>query len=517
MPLQYKEYGTVKAVRGCIVTVLGLENCINGQLIRFGYGTIGSIIGFNEDETQVLLLKEHDPIKTGDTATMTLESFNAGVSDKFVGRMMNVLGEPMDGLGIIQPDAYMPIFAEAPSILEREILKETLETGIKIIDSMIPVGRGQRELILGDKMTGKTTICTDAIINQKGKNMICIYCSIGKSKAAMNRVVDLFKKYECFAYSMILSAMAGEPPGQQYLAPYVASAVGEYFMNKGKHVLVCFDDFTKHAWAYREISLILGRPPGRESYPGDVFYLHSRMIERAAKLNKARGGGSMTFLPIIELLEGDLTGYISSNLVSMTDGQIYLSAAQFNEGFKPAIGIGLSVSRIGNKVQWPAVKKVSKTLRLEFVRYEELQRLSRLKASGQSEEAERQLNEGKILYELLKQERDNPVPTPAMVLIFLAHTEQLLDDLEMNELEKFKTDLYTFALERNPPIMKKLIETRDFDDEMKKEMILIIKDYINVLISQRMEVAEEEGVVQEITISGKAKKDAEAKPQPKKA
>lgn len=505
MPLQYKEYGTVKAVRGCIVTVLGLENCINGQLIRFGYGTMGTIIGFNQEETHVLLLKENEPIKTGDTAIMTLEPFNAAVSDKFIGRMVNVLGEPLDGMGPIHPEAYVPIFAEAPSILEREILKATLETGIKIVDAIIPVGRGQRELILGDKMTGKTTLCTDMIINQKGKDVICIYCAIGKSRAALTRVLDVFKRKGCFEYTIVVSAMAGEPPGQQYLAPYVTSAIGEFFMNKGGHVLVAFDDFTKHAWAYREISLILGRPPGRESYPGDIFYLHSRMIERAAKLNKQRGGGSMTFFPIIELLEGDLTGYISSNLVSMTDGQIYLSTAAFNEGFKPAIGIGLSVSRIGNKVQWPAIKKLSKTLRLEYVRYEELQRLSRLKSSGQSEEAERQLNEGKILYELLKQEKDTPVPSEAEVLIFLANNKQLLDDLEISELEKFKTGIYPHALEHIPEVVKKLKETRDFDEHMEEEMTEAIKEYVKRIMDERLEEVEEEGVVQEITIAGQSK------------
>lgn len=505
MPLQYKEFGTVKAVRGCIVTVVGLENCINGQLIHFGYGTMGTIIGFDREDTHVLLLKEHEPIKTGDTAVMTLEPFNAGVSDKFIGRMINVLGEPMDGLGPITPEAYLPIFAEAPSILEREILKETLETGIKIVDTMIPVGRGQRELILGDKMTGKTTFCTDMIINQKGKDVICIYCSIGKSKAAMNRVIELFKKHDCFPYTIIVSAMAGEPPGQQYLAPYVTATIGEYFMNKGQHVVCFFDDFTKHAWAYREISLILGRPPGRESYPGDIFYLHSRMIERAAKLNKARGGGSMTFFPIIELLEGDLTGYVSSNLVSMTDGQIYFSTAAFNDGFKPAIGIGLSVSRIGNKVQWPAVKKVAKTLRLEYVRYEELQRLSRLKASGQSEEAEKQLQEGKILYELLKQDRDAPCPSEGEVLIFLAYNKKLLDDLELTEMDKFKTGILPYAIERNPELLKKLREMRDYDEAMEAEMIQIIKDFIKKLMDERLEAFEEEAVVQEITIMGKDK------------
>jgi F-type H+-transporting ATPase subunit alpha len=253
MTLQYKEFGTVKSVRGCIVTVVGLENCINGQLIRFGYGTQGTIIGFNEEETHVLLVKETESIKTGDTAIMTLEPYNAPGGKAFVGRIVNIMGEPMDGLGVLQPDDYYPIFADAPAILDRDIVNEPLETGIKIIDTMIPVGRGQRELILGDKMTGKTTIGTDAILNQKGKGVICIYCAIGKPKSAMDKVINLFKKHGAFEYSLILSAMAGEPPGQLYLAPYVACALGEFFMYKGGHLLVVIYDFTKHAWAYREI------------------------------------------------------------------------------------------------------------------------------------------------------------------------------------------------------------------------------------------------------------------------
>ncbi len=504
MTLQYKEFGTVKAVRGCIVTIKGLEHCINGQLVRFGYGTLGTIIGFSDTETQVLILKEQEPIKTGDAAIMTLEPFDVPVSEKYIGRMINVLGEPLDGLGVIEPQSYMPIFSEAPSILEREVIKETLETGIKVIDTIIPIGKGQRELILGDKMTGKTTICTDIILNQRGKNVICIYCSVGKSKAALIRVIDIFKKFDVFDYSLIVSAMAGQPPGQMYLAPYVACTIGEYLMNNGRDVLVIFDDFTKHAWAYREISLILGRPPGRESYPGDIFYLHSRMIERAAKLNKARGGGSMTFLPIVELLEGDITAYVPSNLVSMTDGQLYFSSQLYNDGFKPAVGIGLSVSRIGSKVQWPGIKKVSKTLRLEYVRFEELQRLARLKAAGQSEETEKELGKGKILYELLKQDRDMPCPMEVEIFLFLAHNKYLLEDLEISEVINFKDEIGSFVKERNPDILAKLREKKDFDEDMEVVMVGLIKDYIKQLMEKRAaEGIEEQAAVQEVTISAK--------------
>ena len=503
MALQYKEFGKVRAIRGCIVNVEGLKNCINGQLIRFGFGTEGTIIGLDANDTQVLLIKETEPIKTGDVAVMTLEPFNTPVGDKFVGRITNVLGEAIDGLGPLPFDDYYPIFCDAPAILDREIIKETLETGIKILDTIIPIGKGQRELILGDKMTGKTTIGSDIIVNQKGKGVICIYCAIGKSRMAINRVINTLKKCGAFEYSIIVAAQAGSPPGQLYLAPYVSCSHGEWFMKQGKDVVVIFDDFTKHAWSYREISLLLGRPPGRESYPGDIFYLHSRMIERAAKMTKKFGGGSMTFLPIVELLEGDITSYVASNLVSMTDGQIYLSASLFGDGFKPAINVGLSVSRIGSKVQWPALKKYTKTLRLEYVQYEELLRVSRLKASGQSEESMSTMKGGQILAEFLKQDKDDPVAMEAQILLFAAHSKKLLDELEPGELIKYKLGIYKYAQENNPEFLVKLREKKSVDDEMDKVIAQLITDYVNLLISQRpKEVLEEEvDVTKDATIS----------------
>jgi F-type H+-transporting ATPase subunit alpha len=301
--------------------------------------------------------------------------------------------------------------------------------------------------------------------------------------------------------------MAGEPPGQLYLAPYVACALGEYFMNKGGHVLVVFDDFTKHAWAYREISLILGRPPGRESYPGDVFYLHSRMIERAARLTKEKGNGSMTFLPIVELLEGDLTGYISSNLVSMTDGQIYLSSQLFGEGTKPAIGVGLSVSRIGSKVQWPAIKRLSKTLRLDYVQYQELLKISQLKSAGQSEEAAAQMRTGKILSEFLKQEKDAPVSLEAQTLLFMAYQKKLVGDLEGDELTKFRDGAFDFAVKKNPELFKRLREKRDYDEAMEKEIVELINEFIRLLIGQRPkeEENEDEVVLEDVELKAPSK------------
>jgi len=357
---------------------------------------------------------------------------------------------------------------------------------------MIPCGFGQRELILGDKMTGKTTVVTDVILNQKNTGVICIYCCIGKARSALARVVQLFQDHDCFGHSLIVAATANCPAGQQYLAPYVACSIGEYFMHQGKNVFVGFDDFTKHAWAYREISLLLGRPPGRDSYPGDIFYLHSKMIERAAFMDKERGGGSMTFFPIVELLEGDLTGYISSNLVSMTDGQIYMSTPLFGEGQKPAVDTGLSVSRVGSKVQWPIIKKLSGSLRLEYIQYKELMRISKFKSSGQSEEQQKQLKGGEILGELLKQDKDSPVPLEAQSIIFYAINKKVLYELTIDEVKTFQLEIFDFTTKHNPNLLKILRERRKMDDEIQKGMDEVLEKYIKEVDEKRPKELEED-------------------------
>jgi F-type H+-transporting ATPase subunit alpha len=479
--LQYTEVGTVKAIRGCIIIVKGFRNCINGQLIRFGYGTLGMIVGFNEEEAQVLILKETDRIRTGDTATASLESFEMPVGDKFIGRIVSPLAEPLDGLGPIVHDKTLPIFPESPAILVRQPLNQTLETGIKVLDAMIPIGRGQRELILGDKGTGKTTFVTDTILNQKNSGVICIYCAIGKARSALAKVVQLFKDTDAFKYSIIVSAGASATPGQQYLAPYVACSLAEYFLHQGKHVFIGFDDFTKHAWTYREISLLLGRPPGRDSYPGDIFYLHSKMIERACFLDKERGGGSITFFPIVEILEGDLTAFVPSNLISMTDGQIYLNSTLFAEGQKPALDLGLSVSRVGSKVQWPAVKALSGQLRLEYLQYRELLRISKLKTGGQSEEMVEKLKRGAILTEVLKQDKNDPVPCEAQVMIFYAFNKKYLNDLKVEQVQMFQSEILEFARKKYPDLVVKLRERKKLDEEIEKGIIDLLKAYMDDL------------------------------------
>lgn len=483
--LRYTEEGVVRVIRGCIVIVEGFRNCINGQVIRFGYGTMGIIVGFDEKEAQVLIIRQQSHLKTGDKALASLEPFNTPVGAKFIGRIINPLTEPLDGLGTVESEEMRPIFIDAPSILERKVLDRTLETGVKVIDSMIPVGFGQRELILGDKMTGKTTICTDTIINQKNTGVICIYCAIGKAQSALGKVVQLFIDHGCFDYTCIVAATASAPPGQLYLSPYVACAVGEYFMSRGKNVFVAFDDLTKHAWAYREISLLLGRAPGRDSYPGDIFYLHSKMVERAAYLKDDRGGGSMTHFPIVETLEGDLTGYVQSNLVSMTDGQIYLSTPLFGEGQKPAVDLGLSVSRVGSKVQWPAIKKLSGPLRLEYLQYREVLRVSKLKTSGGSDEAENQLKSGGILTQILKQDRDHPVRSEALAIILYAYSKKLLHELTIEEVITFEKEILEYFQKRNPEMLKKLREKRALDEEITKIMDTVLAEYIKEVTAKR--------------------------------
>ncbi|MGI6241048.1 MAG: F0F1 ATP synthase subunit alpha [Candidatus Omnitrophota bacterium] len=491
--LRYKETGIIKAVSGCIVRVTGLQNCFLGQMIQFGYGTQGVIMGFDLTEAQVLMVKENEPLVPGNPALATLEPFNMPVGPGTMGRIINPLGEAMDGLGPIEFNGFIPYFNEAPAIMDRAPLSRSFETGIKLIDSMLPLGKGQRSLILGDKMTGKTTIGTDIILNQKGKDVLCIYCGIGKTASAMGKVVSLFKERGCFEYTTILCAPASSSPGQQYLAPYAACSIGEYFRDRGKDVFVFFDDFTKHAWAYRELSLLMGVPPGRDSYPGDIFYLHSRMIERAAQLDKEHGGGSMTFIPVVELLEGDLTAYVPTNLVSMTDGQLFLNASLFNEGFRPAVDVGLSVSRVGSKVQWKATKEVSKSLRMEFIQFKELLRASKLQASGQSEETRESLRAGKVLQALLTQPANNPVSIEIQIMSFFAKENQLFKDLELPHMQEFLTGFEPYAKEADPSLFSLIREKQVLDDEVKKRMTRILEEYIGTL-KKKFQVEDEEVV-----------------------
>lgn len=489
--LRYKEYGTVKAASGCIAKVVGLNNCFLGQLVKIGDGAEGIVMGFDTELAQVLIVKEGEPISPGKPVVGTLEPFNMPCGANTIGRIMNPLGESLDGLGPIQFDTRVPYFNAAPAIMDREGLSRSFETGIKLIDTMLPLGKGQRSLVLGDKMTGKTTIGMDIILNQKGKDVICIYCGIGKTKSAMGRVIDYFKENGCFDYTIVLLAAASSSPGLQYLAPYAACSVGEYFMYQGKDVFVFFDDFTSHAWAYRELSLLMEIPPGRDSYPGDIFFLHSRMIERAAQLDQKHGGGSMTFLPVVQLLESDMTAYVPTNLVSMTDGQLSLNAGLFNENFRPAVDVGLSVSRVGSKVQWKATKSVTKSLRMEFIQYKELVRMSKLNAGGQSEETRETLRAGKVLQSILTQPAGKPVSLEIQIIIFYAKDKGLLKKLEKEHADEFLKGIADYVDQTDPLLRTDIRNKKDLTDDLKARISKAAEAYVDIVIKKLAKPDEE--------------------------
>jgi len=466
--IKLKEHGTVAEIRQDVVRVTGLTNCMNGQLLQIGPASRGVVVGFDPDYVLALVVKQGVAIRPGDVVTTTLDEFRVPVGEGFLGRQVNALAEPTDGKGPIRETMTWPIFSKAPPVLDRVPLAEVLQTGTKIIDMMKPVGKGQRMLLIGDRMTGKTTVAIDAIINQKGKDVICIYCCIGKAEITLNRVLEIFEEHGVWDYTIVVAATAADPMGQQYLAPYVAASLGEYFMHKeGEDVLVVFDDFTKHAWAYRQISLLLDRAPGRDAYPGDIFYIHSQLVERAGKLRPELGGGSMTHLPIVETLQGDVAGYIPSNTISMTDGQIYFSTTLFGEGFKPAIDMGLSVSRIGSKVQWPAMRKITGMLQIEFVRYKELERLTRIKA-GLSRDVERRLKKGRVLEELLKQEPNAPVSMEEQVIILYAFQRGFLEDTEPVDVKSKLQRLIKQIRTNRPDLIEDLVKNNILTDAIKE-------------------------------------------------
>ena len=480
--IKLKEHGMVAEIRQDVVNVTGLTNCMNGQLVTIGGSSKGVIVGFDPDYVLVLVVQEGNPIKPGDKVTTTLDEFRVPVGDEFIGRRVNALGQPIDNRGPIKESMAQTIFSQSPGVLERTPLNEVLQTGVKIVDMTLPIGKGQRMLIIGDRMTGKTAVALDAIISQKGKGVKCIYCMVGKSEAAVNKVAEVFDRKGVWDYGMMVVAGASDPMGQQYLCPYVAASMGEYFMlEKNEDVLVVFDDFTKHAWAYRQISLLLERAPGRDAYPGDIFYIHSQLVERAGQLKPELGGGTMTHLPIVETLQGDVAGYIPSNIISMTDGQIYFNASLFSEGFKPAIDMGLSVSRIGSKVQWHAVKKISGMLKLEFVRYKELEKLTRIKA-GVSPEAEARLQQGKCLEELLKQDESVPLPMEEQVMVLYAFQNEFLKTTHPSEVKEKLAEFVKLVRQNCPEQVAELVETRKVTDTVKEALDEQLERFVHTAV-----------------------------------
>ncbi|MBI5150397.1 MAG: F0F1 ATP synthase subunit alpha [Candidatus Omnitrophica bacterium] len=491
--IQLQEVGKIKEIKKSIAKITGLTRCMIGQLIHLSDNARGIVVGFSSGEVVVFLMGKVEEVRVGNEACSQMEPFTIPVGEGFLGRIVNALADPVDGKGSIQPrrsakasvgvptdiedgvsggsgspDRY-PVFRRAPGVLQRVPLSRTFETGVLTIDTTIPIGKGQRELIIGDRMTGKTSVGTDAIINQRGKNTICIYCCIGRTYSSLLKIVELLKEKEALEYTIVVAAHAASPGGEQYLAPYTACTLGEYFMDNGRDVFVVFDDLTKHAWAYRQLSLLLERPPGRDAYPGDVFYLHSQLMERAGQYSPEFGSGSMTFFPIVDTLQGDVTGYIPSNLISMTDGQIYMNTSLFNSGFRPAIDLGLSVSRVGNKVQWPAIRELSGMLRLEYVRYNELLKITRFKANV-SERVSQRLREGEVLTQFFTQMNNEPYPPEQQVVLLYALRRKVLTVLSKTEIEYFKKNIYGFMREKFPALLLELSGKKDLTPESRRQL-----------------------------------------------
>ncbi len=452
--------GTVVKYADGVAVVSGLSKAQMGEKVLFDSGSTGLVLNLDEDTISVILLDEGVNIKEGDIVKTTGEMLGINVSKDIIGRVINPLGEPLDGKSKIKKDKSMPLEKIAPAVIEREPVNVPLKTGIKAIDSMIPIGRGQRELIIGDRQTGKTAIAIDTIINQKSlsknqKPVICIYVAIGQKRSTITQIIDRLNSTGSLSYSIIIAASSSEPVSLQYLAPYSGCAIAEYFLNKGQDVLVIYDDLTKHAWSYRQISLVLRRPAGREAYPGDIFYLHSRLLERAVKLNKENGGGSITALPIIETQANDISAYIPTNVISITDGQIYLQSDLFNAGVRPAINVGQSVSRVGGAAQTATIKSVSGKLRLDLAQYNSLAAFAQF-GSELDIETQKQLDRGKRLVEILKQPQYSPFSESQEFLSIYAVTSGLMDDIPLDSFQSFEKDMYNFITKNHPKIAKEL-------------------------------------------------------------
>ena len=441
--IEQTETGTVTMVGDGIARAAGLDNCMAGELVQFESGTYGMAQNLEENSVSIVLLGDDEGIKEGSTIKRTGKVVSVPVGEGMIGRVVNALGQPIDGKGPIEAADYRAIESPAPGILERQPVKQPLQTGIKAIDSMIPIGRGQRELIIGDRQTGKTVIATDTIINQKGKDVLCIYVAIGQKRSTVASLVENLEKNGAMAYTTVVCATASELSPLQYIAPYAGCAMGEYFMQKGKHVLIIYDDLSKHAVAYRALSLLIRRPPGREAYPGDVFYLHSRLLERAAKLSDEKGGGSLTALPIIETQAGDVSAYIPTNVISITDGQIFLETELFHAGIRPAVNPGISVSRVGGNAQIKAMKKVAGTLKLIYSQYRELQGFAQF-GSDLDADTKARLAQGERIVEILKQDRNSPVPVEKQVAILYATIHGYLKDIAVADIGAYEQGLYRY-------------------------------------------------------------------------
>ena len=464
-----QEVGTVLQVGDGIARIYGLEKALSGELLEFPGGLYGIILNLEEDNVGAVLLGEDTGIKEGDLVKRTGRISEVQVGDAMVGRVVNPIGQPIDGKGSIQSKESRRLEVIAPGVVERQPVGEPLQTGLKAIDTMIPIGRGQRELIIGDRQTGKTAIAVDTIINQKGQNVICLYVAIGQKRSTVARVIKTLEEAGAMEYSIVVSATASEPAPLQFLAPYAGCAMGEYFRDHGKHALIIYDDLSKHAAAYRQLSLLLRRPPGREAYPGDVFYIHSRLLERAAKLSEERGGGSLTALPIIETQAGDVSAYIPTNVISITDGQIYLGSDLFYAGIRPAVNVGLSVSRVGGAAQIKAMKKVAGSLRLELAQYREMAAFAQF-GSELDKTTQAMLARGVRMVELLKQDQYQPLPVEVQVIVIFAGVNGYIDDLSVETVREFERELILYLEKERKEIKEEIAQKKVLDEGLTKKL-----------------------------------------------
>ena len=466
---QSRETGEVIWVGDGIVTVYGIDHAMYGEIVAFENGVKGMVQDVRQNEIGIILFGRDTGIKEGTKVVRTKKKAGIPVGDAFVGRVINALGEPIDGNGDVKEDDYRPIEQEAPGIIDRQSVDTPMETGILSIDSMFPIGRGQRELIIGDRQTVKTSIATDTIINQRGKDVICIYVAIGQKASTVAKIVNTLKKHDAMDYSIVVSSTASDPASLQYIAPYAGTAMAEYFMHKGKDVLIVYDDLSKHAVAYRAISLLLERSPGREAYPGDVFYLHSRLLERSSHLSDKLGGGSITALPIIETQAGDVSAYIPTNVISITDGQIFLESNLFNAGMRPAVNVGLSVSRVGGAAQTKAMKKASGSIRIDLAQYREMEVFTQF-ASDLDDATKAQLQHGKALMELLKQPLSHPLSMHEQVLTLCMATDGVFDKIPTRQVKQYQKDILDFMDLKHPEIGKEIEQTKALSDELRQKI-----------------------------------------------
>jgi F-type H+/Na+-transporting ATPase subunit alpha len=512
--IRVDEVGTVIALGDGIARIHGLDKVMYGEMIEFPHGIAGLAMNLEEEQVGAVLMGDYTEIREGDEVKRTGQILSVPVGEAMIGRVVNALGQPIDDKGPINATETLPIERLAPGVVDRQSVREPMMTGLKAVDSMIPIGRGQRELIIGDRQTGKTAIALDTIINNAKNDLICIYCAIGQKRSSVAQVVQTLTENGAMDYTVVVAATASEPAPMLYLAPYAATSIGEYFRDKGKHALVIYDDLSKHAVAYREISLLLRRPPGREAYPGDVFYLHSRMLERSSKLSKEKGGGSLTALPIIETQAGDVSAYIPTNVISITDGQIFLETDLFNSGIRPAVNVGLSVSRVGFSAAIKAIKQVGATLKLDLAQYRELAAFSQF-GSDLDKVTQNQLNRGQRLTELLKQPQFQPLTAEHQVAILFAGTQGLLDDVKVDSIRAFEDGFHKYLDSAQTALLKDIGEKKVLDDDLRNRLKDAINEFKQNFFAEHQEAQVSSGSQQKAQSKDEKKQDKGAQDKAK--